>query len=169
MYSSHAGVYESSKPNSWSPIWAWLTPTTSLADSRDKLGMDPRVNQPACCGLYQEPFLSDVVESVQICQRRTKGCYMWTTWDMYGPRPYAYWAWKACDMLVGFFSVWCTSIRITVTLGYEQPLICGSHYIDNLITWFMTEIGIVMFYYNCLFAILYWLVNCQLLVIMIWI
>jgi hypothetical protein len=41
------------------------------------------------------------------------------------------------DILFGFSAVRCTSIRITVTLGYEQPLVCGSHHIDNLMAWFI--------------------------------
>jgi hypothetical protein len=40
MYRLHAGVYEPSKPSSWSPIGAWLTSTTSLIGSGEKLGMD---------------------------------------------------------------------------------------------------------------------------------
>jgi hypothetical protein len=48
-----------------------------------------------------------------------KGCYMWTAWDMYGHKPYADWAWKACDMLIGPSPAGCTSIRIAATLGYE--------------------------------------------------
>jgi hypothetical protein len=48
-----------------------------------------------------------------------KGCYTLTMWDTYGLGPYADWAWNACGILVGFFPVVCTSIWITVTLGYE--------------------------------------------------
>jgi hypothetical protein len=51
-----------------------------------------------------------------------KGCYALTTWDTYGRWPYADWAWEACDVLVGFFPTWCTSIRIAATLGYEYHL-----------------------------------------------
>jgi hypothetical protein len=37
-------------------------------------------------------------DSVQRCWWHVKGCYMWTTWDTYGPGLYVDWAWKACDM-----------------------------------------------------------------------
>jgi hypothetical protein len=88
MYRSHADVYGRSKPSSWSPTGAWLMPTTSLVGSGEKLGTDPWVGQPACCGLCQKPFFLGAVGSVQICQRIMKGCYMWTTGDTYGLEPY---------------------------------------------------------------------------------
>jgi hypothetical protein len=118
-YRSHASVYGPSKPSSWSPTGAWLTPTTSLVGSGEKLSTDPRVYQPTCCGLCREPFFSGVVGSIQICQRPINDCYMWTTWDMYGLGPYADWAWKACVVLVRFSPVGCTSIQITATLEYK--------------------------------------------------
>jgi hypothetical protein len=43
-------------------------PPASLAGSGEKLGMDPRIGQSACCGLCQELFFSGAVGSVQICQ-----------------------------------------------------------------------------------------------------
>jgi hypothetical protein len=117
-YRSHAGVYGPSKPSSWSPTGAWITPTASLVGSGEKLDTDPRAGQPACCGLCREAFFLGVVGSVQICRCLTKGCYMWTTWDTYGPGSYADWVWKACGVLVGFSAAECTPIRIVVTLGY---------------------------------------------------
>jgi hypothetical protein len=108
-YRSHAVVYGPNKRSSWSPTGAWLMPTTSLVGSGEKLGMDPWVGHPACCGLYRYPFFSSAVGSVQICQCLAKGCYMWTTWDTYGHGPYADWAWKACGVLVGFSPAGCTS------------------------------------------------------------
>jgi hypothetical protein len=94
-YRSHAGVYGPSKPSSWSPTGVWLTPPASLVGSGEKLGMDPQINQLACCGLCRKSFFSGAVGSVQICRRLAKGCYRWITWDMYGPGPYADWAWKS--------------------------------------------------------------------------
>jgi hypothetical protein len=35
-------------------------------------------------------------------------------------------------VLVGFSPAGCTSIRIAVTLGYEYPLVRGSHHVGNL-------------------------------------
>jgi hypothetical protein len=118
-YRSHAGIYGPSKPSSLSPTVAWLTPTASLVGLGEKLGTDPRVGQPVCFGLCLEPFFSGVVGSIQICRRLTKGCYMWIMWDMYGPGPYADWAFKTCGVLVRFSPAGCTSIQIVVTLGYE--------------------------------------------------
>jgi hypothetical protein len=37
------------------------------------------------------------------------------------------------DMLLGFFPLGCTSIRIAATLEYEYHLSCNSHHVDNLI------------------------------------
>jgi hypothetical protein len=58
---------------------------------------------------------------------------------MYGDRPqevYIGCTWTGMGsirvVLVGFSSVECTSIRIAATLGYEEPLVCASHHVDNL-------------------------------------
>jgi hypothetical protein len=51
-------------------------PPSSLAGSGEKLGTDPWIGRPACCGLCQEPFFSGAVGSVQICQRLAKGCHV---------------------------------------------------------------------------------------------
>jgi hypothetical protein len=91
----------------------------SLVGSREKLGTDPQISRPACCGLCWEYFFSGVVGSVQIYRHLAKGFYMWTTWSTYGIGPYADWAWEACGVLVRFSPTRCTSIRIAVTLGYE--------------------------------------------------
>jgi hypothetical protein len=37
----------------------------------------------------------------------------------------------------GFSPAGCTSIRIAATLGYDYPLVCGSHHVDNSMAWFM--------------------------------
>jgi hypothetical protein len=74
MYQSYVGVYGLSKPCSWSPTGAWLTPTASLGGSGEKLGTDPHVDQPTCCGLCREqwdPSKSvDVSQKVAICGPR---------------------------------------------------------------------------------------------------
>jgi hypothetical protein len=36
-----------------------FVPTASLVGSGEKLGMDPRIDQPACCGLCREPFFRE--------------------------------------------------------------------------------------------------------------
>jgi hypothetical protein len=38
-----------------------FTPTASLVGSGEKLGTDPRIDQPARCGLCREPFFSRAV------------------------------------------------------------------------------------------------------------
>jgi hypothetical protein len=63
-------------PSSWSSSGAWLTPPASLAGSGEKLGTDPRISQPTCCGLCREPFFSGVVGSVQIYRHPVKGCHV---------------------------------------------------------------------------------------------
>jgi hypothetical protein len=69
-------LYGPGKPSSWSPSEAWLTLPASLAGSGEKLGTDPRIGQPACCGSCREPFFSGAVRSVQIYRRPMKGCHV---------------------------------------------------------------------------------------------
>jgi hypothetical protein len=97
---------------------AWLFPTTSMVGLGEKLGMDSRITQPGW-GLCWEPFFLEAVDLLKSVDDLAKGCYMWTTWDTYGRGSYVDRVWKACDVLVGFSPVGCTSIRIAVTLGYE--------------------------------------------------
>jgi hypothetical protein len=51
-------------------------PPASLAGLGEKLGTDPWIGQPACCGLCQEPFFSGPVGSVQIYRHLVKGCHV---------------------------------------------------------------------------------------------
>jgi hypothetical protein len=67
----------SNKSSSLSSIEVWLKSTTSLVGLGEKLGMDPWIGQPACCGLCQEPFFLGAVGSIQIYQRLVKGCDVW--------------------------------------------------------------------------------------------
>jgi hypothetical protein len=94
-------------------------PHCSLSIVGEKLGTDPQIGRPSCCGLCREPFFSGAVDLFKSINNRMKGCYMWTTWDMYGRGPYTDWAWKACGVLVGFPPAECTLIRIAATLRYE--------------------------------------------------
>jgi hypothetical protein len=48
--------------------------------------------------------------------------YLCGPWEMYGPGPYTNRAWKLRGVSIGFSPVGCTSIRVTVTLGYEYYL-----------------------------------------------
>jgi hypothetical protein len=52
-------------------------PPASLASSGEKLGTNPRIGQPVCCGLCREPFFSGAVGSIQIYRRLAKGCLIW--------------------------------------------------------------------------------------------
>jgi hypothetical protein len=96
-----------------------FAPTTSLVGSGEKLGTDPRIGQPTCCGLYQSPFSREqwpcstllatvrkVATYVDCPQEACAG----RTWTGVG---------SVCVVLVGFSPVWCTSIRIDTTLRYE--------------------------------------------------
>jgi hypothetical protein len=68
--------YEPGKPSSLPSIEGGFTPTASMADSREKLGTDPLIGQPACCGLCQEPFFSGAMALSIIVDNFVKGCYM---------------------------------------------------------------------------------------------
>jgi hypothetical protein len=114
--------YGPGKPSSQLSIKAWLFPTASMVIVGAKLGTDPWINQPLCYELCREPFFSGAVNLFKSVDDYMKGCYMWTAWDTYGRGPYVDREWKACGVLVGFSLAWCTSIRITVTLGYEYLL-----------------------------------------------
>jgi hypothetical protein len=46
-----------------------------MAILREKLGMDPRIGQPACCGLCQELFFSGAVALSIIVDDFMKGFY----------------------------------------------------------------------------------------------
>jgi hypothetical protein len=45
----------------------------------EKLGTDPWIGRPSCCGLCQEPFFSGAVDLFKSVDDCMKGCYMWTT------------------------------------------------------------------------------------------
>jgi hypothetical protein len=81
--------------------------------------MDPQIGQPMCCGLCREPFFLGVVTLLNSVGDCAKGCHVCglrtgsirgRTWTGVG---------GICVMLIGFSPAGCTSIRISVTLGYE--------------------------------------------------
>jgi hypothetical protein len=76
VYRSYAGIYEPSKPSSLPSIEGGFTPTTPMAGSAEKLGTDPQIGQPSCCGLCREPFFSGVVALSIAVDDGAKGCYM---------------------------------------------------------------------------------------------
>jgi hypothetical protein len=55
-----------------------FTPTASLVDSGEKLGMDPRIGQLTCCGLCWKPFFSGAVALLNVVDDFTKGHYALT-------------------------------------------------------------------------------------------
>jgi hypothetical protein len=120
-YQSHAGIWPS-KPSSRLSTEAWLFSTASLTVVGEKLGTDPWIGQPSCCGLCQEPFFLGAVDLFKSVDGYAKGYYTWTMSDTYGRWSYVNWGWIACGMLVEFFLTGCISIRIAVTLGYEYRL-----------------------------------------------
>jgi hypothetical protein len=72
-------VYGPSKPCSWLSIEARLFLNASLAVLGEKPGMDPRIGQPSCWGLCQEPYFSGAVDLFKSIADFVKGCYTWTT------------------------------------------------------------------------------------------
>jgi hypothetical protein len=69
----------------------------------------------------REHFFSRTIVSEQCYWWLTKGCYIRTTWDMYGQGPYAYRDWNACGVDMST-AIGCTSIQIVMTLEYEYRL-----------------------------------------------
>jgi hypothetical protein len=55
-----------------------FAPTASLAVLGEKLGTDPRIGQPACCGLCQEPFFLGAATLLNSVDDYAKGCYALT-------------------------------------------------------------------------------------------
>jgi hypothetical protein len=75
-YQSHASVYGPSKPSSLLSIEDGFTLTASMTTLGEKLGIDPRIGQPACCGLCQELIFSGAVTLSIVVDDFTKGCHM---------------------------------------------------------------------------------------------
>jgi hypothetical protein len=67
--------YGPSKLSSWLSIEPCLFPTTLLAVMGEKLGMDPRTDQPTCCRLGQEPSFSRAVDLFKSLHDYAKGSY----------------------------------------------------------------------------------------------
>jgi hypothetical protein len=105
--------------------------------------------------IVRNSCFSGPVRSVQIYWWIVKGCYTWTTWDMYGREPYADWAWKACGVLVRFSPVGCTLIWIAATLRYEYCLF----FVVNLMN-LMSLMEMLLCFFNILNCLqsLVWLV-----------
>jgi hypothetical protein len=80
--------------------------------------MDPQIDQPACCGLCQEPFFSRAVT----LSNSIGGSWKVATYGDHPQDAYAERTWIGVGdvhvVLVRFSPADCTSIRIAVTLGY---------------------------------------------------
>jgi ribonuclease I len=61
-----------------SSVVTGFAPTASIAIPGEKLGMDPWIDQSACCGLCQETFFSGAVVLLNSVDDYTKGCYVLT-------------------------------------------------------------------------------------------
>jgi hypothetical protein len=118
----HILVYRPSKPSSMSSTEAWLKPTALLAMRGRETWWGCRSVSRRVGDVVESPYFLGAVGSIQIYRWLVKGYYMWTTWDTYDRGSYVDRAWKACGVLVGFSLAECTSIRITVNLGYEYCL-----------------------------------------------
>jgi hypothetical protein len=69
---------------------------------------------------------------------------------------YMDWRGKRMCCVVQVTPVGCTSIRITVTLGYEKLLVCGCHQV--VISWINDYCWVMeLFYFNTCIATLVWL------------
>jgi hypothetical protein len=55
-----------------------FAPTASLVGLVEKLGTDPQIGHPTCCGLCWEPFFSGAVALLNFVGDYVKGRYMWT-------------------------------------------------------------------------------------------
>jgi hypothetical protein len=55
-----------------------FAPTASMAILGEKLGMNPCIGQPACCGLCWEPFFLGAVALLNSVDNYVKGCYTLT-------------------------------------------------------------------------------------------
>jgi hypothetical protein len=111
--------YGLGKPSSLLLIDVLAFSTGSLVGSREKLGTDLRIGQPACCRLCRELFFSGAV---------TLSNSIDDSWKVatYGDRPqkvYTGHTWTGVGsihvVLVGFSPAGCTSIWIIATLRYE--------------------------------------------------
>jgi hypothetical protein len=78
-----------SKPSNSHSTVGDFTPTASMADFGEKLGMDLQIGRPSCYGLCRELFFSGAVALSIAVDDGVKSCYMWNTLDMYGIGPYA--------------------------------------------------------------------------------
>jgi hypothetical protein len=60
-------------PSSQFSIESYLFPTASLAFMGEKLGTDPWIGQPSCCGLGREPFFLGAVDLFKSIDNYVKG------------------------------------------------------------------------------------------------
>jgi hypothetical protein len=66
-----------------------FAPTTSMTALGEKLGTDPWIGQPTCCGLCQEPFFSGAVTLFNSVDDYVEGCCALIASNTYGLGPYA--------------------------------------------------------------------------------
>jgi hypothetical protein len=79
---------------SLSALLQWLCWERSRGESRGPLSRAKRWSR--------EHFFSGAVHLSNAINDFTKGCYMQTTWDMYGRGLYADRGWKVCGVLIRF-------------------------------------------------------------------
>jgi hypothetical protein len=123
--------YGFSKPSSLSSIEAWLKPTASLVGLEDKLGTDPWIGQPTCCGLCRESFFgsSGIHPNLSMTHE----------WLLYIDHVRYIWSMAIHELSVKY--VWCVgrvfSCRVYIDSNRRDSwiwvsLICGSHHVDNV-------------------------------------
>jgi hypothetical protein len=75
-YRSHIDVYGPSKSISMSSTEGSFTPTALMAALGEKLSRIPRIDQPTCCWLCQEPFFLGAVALFIAVDDFMKGCHV---------------------------------------------------------------------------------------------
>jgi hypothetical protein len=123
-------VYGPSKPSSQLSTEAWLFSTTLLAVVGEKLRTDPWIGWLSCCGLGA-PFLRD------------SGCIQiyWWLHERLLYVDHVRYVWSRAILRPSVESVWRVGrvfpYRVYIDSDHRDsriwvPLICDSHYIDNL-------------------------------------
>jgi hypothetical protein len=85
----------------------------------EKLAIDPWIDQPSCCELGREPFFSGVVPLLNYVDNFAKGSHIQELPVGSIREAYVDWSRKRTCRVHQVSPTGCTSIRITVTLGYE--------------------------------------------------
>jgi hypothetical protein len=132
IYWSHVGYLDLVNWCSLLPTDAWLSSIASMIVIGEKLSMDPRIDQPVCCGLRRVPPFSVAVDPFNSVVDSVKGChirglpgeaYEWLTWTCAG---------SICVMCIRFSLYGVHRFESTCLSDMCNRLSCGNHHVDNL-------------------------------------